>query len=92
MSKAITEQELCSVIGEELFQKCSDKFSGRQYYFKKKPNPLKFNNQQEKEEFIYNACIKSGVSLTDVADKVQLTPERVKKIFYKKLKEGKTNV
>lgn len=92
MSKAITEQELCSVIGEELFQKCSDKFSGRQYYFKKKPNPLNFNSQQEKENFIYNACIKSGASFDDVADKVQLSPERVKRIFYQKLKEGKSNV
>lgn len=92
MSKAITEKELCSVIGEELFQKCLEKFSGRQYYFKKKPNPLNFKNQQEKEDFIYNACIKSGASFNDVADKVQLTPERVKRIFYQKLKEGKSDV
>ena len=68
MSKAITEKELCSVIGDELFQKCSDKFSGRQYYFKKKPNPLNFNSQQEKEDFIYNACIKSGLDFDAIAD------------------------
>lgn len=90
MAKAITDIELTAVIGEELFKKCLEKFYGRQYYFKKKSNPLQFKNQREKEEFIHDAFL-NGLSFEEIGVKLQITPEYARKVFYKQLHQKKNS-
>ncbi len=84
MPKQITAEELCSVIGDDLFQKCMDKFKGRQFYFNKKANP--FKDITQRNEFIYNACINSGCKYETIADRLDLTPDTVRRIYYNMIK------
>lgn len=84
MPKQITSEELCSVIGEELLQKCLEQFKGKQFYFHKKSNTFSDNN--ERNEFIFNACTKSGCNIEKVAEMVHLSPEYVQKIYYQEIK------
>lgn len=84
MPKQITSEELCSVIGQDLFQKCLEKFRGRQFYFHKKSSA--FSDNTKRNEFIFNACTKSGCDFNKVAEIVHLSPEYVQKIFYREIR------
>lgn len=90
MPKQITTEELLDVIGDDLFHQCMDKFKGRQYYFKKKTNPLHFKNQDEKKEFIYNASIKSGLNFNQIGDKLDLSADHVRRLFYEVVEQKKS--
>ena len=86
MPKQITSEEFRSVIGDDLFQKCIEKFRGRQFYFGKKSNLLNFKNNEQRNEFIYNACINSGCSYETVADRLNLSTDYVRRICYDMIK------
>lgn len=86
MPKRLTNQNLKDIIGEESFKKLYEAAAGQTIYIMKKSPD--FTNQKEKEEYIFNLS-ESGVSYPEIADKVDLSVDRVTKIISKMIKKGK---
>lgn len=86
MPKRLTNQNLKDIIGEESFKKLYEVAAGQTIYIMKKSPD--FTNQKEKEEYIFNLFC-GGVSYQDIADKVDLSVDRVTKIINNKYKKGK---
>lgn len=80
MPKKVSLNELKKKIGEEVVQKLYDEFAGMMIYIPKKGIDM---TQEEKEQYIFN-CFDAGVNYQEIANRVDLSVDRVKKIIYKK--------
>lgn len=83
MPRQVTLQELKNKIGEKNAQKLYNEFAGMIIYIPKKG--IKFSTQEDKEQCIKNLYYNSGYSITQIADKMNLSEDRIRKIIYKNI-------
>ena len=83
MPRQVTLQELKNKIGEKNAQKLYKEFAGMIIYIPKKG--IKFSTQEAKEKCIRNLYYNSGYSITQIAEKVDLSEDRIRKIIYKNI-------
>lgn len=82
MPKKVGLHELKKVIGEENTNKLYDAFAGMNIYMPKKG--IKFSTQKEKEQYIRNLFFDAGKSVEYIANNVDLSVDRVRKIICKR--------
>lgn len=83
MPRQVTLQELKNKIGEKNAQKLYKEFAGMIIYIPKKG--IEFSTQEAKEKCIKNLYYNSGYSITQIAEKVDLSEDRIRKIIYKNI-------
>ncbi len=82
MPRQVNINELKNKIGEEIVQKLYDEFAGMMIYIPKKGINM---TQEEKEQYIINLFYDSGYSVKKIAEKVNLSEDRIRKIIYKNI-------
>lgn len=80
MPKKVSLNELKKKMGDEIVKKLYDEFAGRIIYVPKKGIDM---TQEEKEKYILNLFC-SGVDYREIAKRVDLSVDRVKKIICEK--------
>lgn len=81
MPEKVSLSELKKKMGDEIVKKLYDEFAGRMIYVPKKGIDM---TQEEKEKYILNLYYDSGVNYQDIAKRVNLSVDRVKKIICEK--------
>lgn len=81
MPKKVSLNELKEKMGDDIVKKLYDEFAGRMIYVPKKGIDM---TQEEKEKYILNLYYDSGVNYQDIAKRVNLSVDRVKKIVCEK--------
>ena len=82
MSNTASIQKVKELIGDEAVQVMIDNFAGMLLYIPKKG--IDFLDQEAKELYIRNLFFESGRSIEYIADKVDLSIDRVRKIINKR--------
>lgn len=80
MPEKVSLNELKKKMGDEIVKKLYDEFAGRMIYVPKKGIDM---TQEEKEKYMLNLFY-SGVNYQEIAKRVDLSVDRVKKIICKK--------
>lgn len=80
MPEKVSLNELKKKMGDEIVKKLYDEFAGRMIYVPKKGIDM---TQEEKEKYMLNLFY-SGVNYQDIAKRVDLSVDRVKKIICEK--------
>lgn len=80
MPEKVSLNELKKKMGDEIVKKLYDEFAGRMIYVPKKGIDM---TQEEKEKHMLNLFY-SGVNYQDIAKRVDLSVDRVKKIICEK--------
>lgn len=80
MPKKVSLNELKKKMGDEIVKKLYDEFAGRMIYVPKKGIDM---TQEEKEKYMLNLFY-SGVNYQEIAKRVDLSVDRVKKIICEK--------
>lgn len=80
MPEKVSLNELKKKMGDEIVKKLYDEFAGRMIYVPKKGIDM---TQKEKEKHMLNLFY-SGVNYQDIAKRVDLSVDRVKKIICEK--------
>lgn len=80
MPEKVSLNELKKKMGDEIVKKLYDEFAGRMIYVPKKGIDM---TQKEKEKYMLNLFY-SGVNYQDIAKRVDLSVDRVKKIICEK--------
>lgn len=80
MPEKVSLNELKKKMGDEIVKKLYDEFAGRMIYVPKKGIDM---TQKEKEKHILNLFY-SGVNYQEIAKRVDLSVDRVKKIICEK--------
>ena len=83
MPRQVTLQELKNKIGEKNAQKLYKEFAGMIIYIPKKG--IQFSTQEAKEEYIKNLFHDSGYSYAEIAKRMNLSEDRIRKIVYKNI-------
>lgn len=78
MAVRISIHEVKDMLGEEAAQKLMDAYPGREIYIPKKSS--EFPNLEARDDFIYNMCTSSGRTYREVAELVDLSEDRVRRI------------
>lgn len=86
MPRQVNINELKNKIGDEVVQKLYDEFAGMMIYIPKKGIDM---TQEEKEMYIYNCYYDPNtfVKIPEIAERVGLSEDRIRKILDKKSKE-----
>lgn len=84
MPKKVSLNELKEKMGDDFVKKLYDEFAGKMIYVPKKGIDM---TQEEKEKYILNLYYDSGVNYQDIAKRVNLSVDRVKKIVCEKYKQ-----
>jgi hypothetical protein len=80
--------EICELIGEEQTQKLIDTFPGMYCRFPKKRNILQFPTTEAKMDYI-ERMFKGGLgTFEEIAAKMDLGVEQVKKLYYERLRSS----
>lgn len=82
MPNYIPIHELKDSLGDEAVNIMMDKYPGMLLYIPKKG--IEFIDQESKEQYIRNLFFDSGKSIEYIADKVDLSKDRVRKIINKR--------
>lgn len=82
MPDAISIEKAIDSIGKQAVEKLIDDFPGMQLYLPKKG--IAFLGQAEKEQYIKNLFYHSAVQISDIAKKVELSEDRIRKIINKR--------
>lgn len=82
MPETVPMDKVIDTIGKEAVQKLADSFPGMQLYLPKKG--IEFLGQAEKEQYIKNLFYHSAVQISDIAKKVDLSEDRIRKIINKR--------
>lgn len=80
MPEKVSLNELKKKMGDEIVKKLYDEFAGRMIYVPKKGIDM---TQKEKEKYMLKLFY-SGVNYQDIAKRVDLSVDRVKKIICEK--------
>ncbi len=80
MPEKVSLNELKKKMGDEIVKKLYDEFAGRMIYVPKKGIDM---TQEEKEKYILNLFY-SGVDYQEIAKRIDLSVDRVKKIICEK--------
>lgn len=80
MPEKVSLNELKKKMGDEIVKKLYDEFAGRMIYVPKKGIDM---TQEEKEKYMLNLFY-SGVNYQEIAKRVDLSVDRVKKIICEK--------
>lgn len=80
MPRKVGIKELKEKMGEKTTNKLYEEFAGSTIYIPKKG--IKFPTQEEKEKYILNLFY-SGRPLQSIADEMNLSIDRIRKIIYK---------
>lgn len=80
MPEKVSLNELKKKMGDEIVKKLYDEFAGRMIYVPKKGIDM---TQEEKEKYMLNLFY-SGVDYQEIAKRVDLSVDRVKKIICEK--------
>ena len=80
MPEKVSLNELKKKMGDEIVKKLYDEFAGRIIYVPKKGIDM---TQEEKEKYILNLFY-SGVDYQEIAKRIDLSVDRVKKIICEK--------
>lgn len=83
MPQKVPLKELKKKMGEEVTKKLYKEFAGRIIYIPKKG--IKFSSQEAKEKYIINLYYDSGYSVQKIAEKMNLSEDRIRKIIYKNI-------
>ena len=84
MPQKVSLKELKKKMGEEITRKLYKEFAGRIIYIPKKGI---YMTQEEREKCILNLYYESGIDYPEIAERMNLSVDRVKKIVYKTCKD-----
>lgn len=85
MPKKVSLNELKEKMGDDVVKKLHDEFAGRIIYLSKKG--IEFPSQEMKEQYIFNCFYESNVTYPELAKRVGLSEDRIRKIVTKKREE-----
>lgn len=85
MPEKVSLSELKKIMGDNIVNKLYDEFAGMIIYIPKKG--IKFPNQKAKEQYIFNCFYESNVQISEIAERVDLSEDRIRKILDKKREE-----
>lgn len=85
MPEKVSLSELKKIMGDNIVNKLYDEFAGMIIYIPKKG--IKFSNQEAKEQYIFNCFYESNVQISEIAERVDLSEDRIRKILDKKREE-----
>lgn len=83
MAGRVSIDELTDCIGEEAVEKLLNTFAGRSCYFNKKPKAIEFPDQESKELFARNSFYSGTMSVSEIADYLELSVDHVRKLIKK---------
>lgn len=81
MAKSVTVYELSQVIGKQAVQDAINAFGGMSCYLSTDPMALEFPGKPEKHEYIKNLFFNSGKSVNEIAEKVGMSIDHIRKII-----------
>ncbi|QUH18693.1 Mor transcription activator family protein [Alkaliphilus sp. B6464] len=80
MAKSVTVYEVSQVIGKDMAQKLIEEYGGMSCYLSTDPMALEFPGKPEKNEYIKNLFFNSGKSVNEIAEKVGMSIDHIRKI------------
>ena len=78
----VTIHQVRKVLGDEVADALFEHFPGEQLNIPKKSSSMMFENMDERDAYIFNLCTESGKSYDEVAEKMELSKDRIQKIVY----------
>lgn len=81
MAKSVTVYEISQVIGKDMTQKLIEEYGGMSCYLSTDPMALEFPGKPEKHEYIKNLFFNSGKSVNEIAEKVGMSIDHIRKII-----------
>jgi Mor family transcriptional regulator len=81
MAKSVTVFEISQVIGKDMTQKLIEEYGGMSCYLSTDPMALEFPGKPEKHEYIKNLFYNSGKSVNEIAEKVGMSIDHIRKII-----------
>jgi len=87
MAKDISIKDLKNVLDEQTISDIAEQYAGCRILIPKKKSMVQFESIEDRNRYMWNMYFESGRSYQEIAEKVDLNPDSVKRILLGMVKD-----